>query len=93
MATYRTAESVTPAQITVFTHGLGGGGGHWTNANSETGYKFDYDSASMIEQLREKMESNGQEVVVMTAEKNMSIDLSMEKNVFINFGIIRIMII
>lgn len=24
MATYRTAESVTPAQITVFTHGLGG---------------------------------------------------------------------
>lgn len=72
MATYRTAESVTPAQITVFTHGLGGGGGHWTNANSETGYKFDYDSASMIEQLREKMESNGQEVVVMTAKVNLT---------------------
>ncbi|MBR2967506.1 MAG: leucine-rich repeat protein [Clostridia bacterium] len=67
--TYRTVESALPAQITVFTHGLGGGAYHWSNAGVEE--KFEYDSASMIEQLREKLEAAGKDVVVMSAGMNL----------------------
>ena len=39
--TYRSTESATSAQITVFTHGLGGSGKHWTNRSwkNEKGIK------------------------------------------------------
>ena len=71
--TYRSTESSSPAQITVFTHGLGGTPSHWSNQSDpiEGGfgeYKFEYDDKSMPEQLREKMEDNGQQVVMYTAK-------------------------
>lgn len=79
--THRSAKSVMPAQITVFTHGLGGSGKHWTNRSwrneeNKTVSEFDYDDASMIEQLREKIELSGREAVVMTAKMNIEMRLN-----------------
>ena len=71
--TYRDSESTSSAQITVFTHGLGGTPSHWSNQGNPGiegfgSYKYEYDVTSMPEQLREKMEENGQSVVMFTAK-------------------------
>ena len=69
--TYRSSVSSSPAQITVFTHGLGGTPSHWSNQGKPIGYgeyEFAYDANSMPEQLREKMEENGQSVIMFTAK-------------------------
>ena len=80
--TYRSTESSSPAQITVFTHGLGGTPSHWSNQGSEKEYgeyEYEYDATSMPEQLREKMEENGQSVIMFTAKMEIE-PLLIERN-------------
>ena len=61
--TRRTNESEVPAQITVFTPGVGGSASHWSNEIER--YHFAYDSTSMIEQLRQELGVNNTTVYVM----------------------------
>ena len=61
--TRRTNESEVPAQITVFTPGVGGSASHWSNNGKD--YTFAYDSTSMIEQLRQELGVNNTTVYVM----------------------------
>ena len=80
--TYRSSVSSSPAQITVFTHGLGGTPSHWSNQGSEKEYgeyEYEYDATSMPEQLREKMEENGQSVIMFTAKMEIE-PLLIERN-------------
>ena len=80
--TYRSSVSSSPAQITVFTHGLGGTPSHWSNQGKPIGYgeyEFAYDANSMPEQLREKMEENGQSVIMFTAKMEIE-PLLIERN-------------
>ena len=56
--TRRTNESEVPAQITVFTPGVGGSASHWSNDEDDNDYHFAYDSTSMIEQLRQELGVN-----------------------------------
>lgn len=61
----RTTKSNAAPQITVFTHGYGGNAGHWSNDLSVGGKgKFAYESDSMIEQLRESIESKDKQVTM-----------------------------
>ena len=57
------------AQITVFTHGLGGLAFHWSNDGENN---FAYDSRSMPEQLRMKLEEESaeQDVALMVVKPN-----------------------
>ena len=58
----RTTESDEAPQITVFTHGYGGGAEHWANDISEGGNgNFAYESDSMIEQLRESIKAKAED--------------------------------
>ena len=58
----RTTESDEAPQITVFTHGFGGGAQHWANDISEGGNgNFAYESDSMIEQLRESIKAKAED--------------------------------
>ncbi len=69
--TYRTEESSAPAQITVFTHAFGGSALNWSNVINEKGeVEFAYQEHSMIEQLRVKLEKEGEEVIIMLAKVN-----------------------
>lgn len=70
--TYRSSPSSLPAQITVFTHGLGGTPSHWSNqghpvVEGSAEYEFEYDEASMPEQFKRRLEDNGQQVAMFTA--------------------------
>lgn len=62
----RTTESDEAPQITVFTHGFGGGAEHWANDISEGGGggNFTYESDSMIEQLRKSIEVKDKSVTM-----------------------------
>ena len=61
----RTIESDEAPQITVFTHGFGGGAQHWANDISEGGGgNFTYESDSMIEQLRKSIEVKDKSVTM-----------------------------
>lgn len=72
----RSAKSNEASQITVFTHGLGGNAGHWSNGISAgKGEDFAYESDSMIEQLRESVEAKEKSVTMFTVrigEKNVN---------------------
>ena len=61
--TRRDEAGQTPAQITVFTPGVGGSASHWSNEIER--YHFAYDSTSMIEQLRQELGANNTTVYVM----------------------------
>ena len=61
--TRRDEAGQTPAQITVFTPGVGGSASHWSNDGDS--YHFFYDSTSMIQQLRQKLGVNNTSVYVM----------------------------
>ena len=61
--TRRDEAGQTPAQITVFTPGVGGSASHWSNDGDS--YHFFYDSTSMIEQLRKELGVNNTTVYVM----------------------------
>lgn len=64
----RTTESDEAPQITVFTHGFGGGAQHWSNNISAGGNgDFAYEEDSMIEQLRGSIEANNKSVTMFVA--------------------------
>lgn len=70
--TYRDSVSDDLPQMTVFTHGLGGSGAHFSSKNSD-GKGFDYEEGSMIEQLRDQIEASGEEALVISVSTGYSV--------------------